>query len=76
MKLVAKRDPALSINENILNKLQDAMVENLQMKRQDLPTITSCIQAYVKHEESFQVMVKTTVALDNFKKFNDVFKEM
>lgn len=76
MKIVAKRDPIASLNENFLKKLQDVMVENLPVKRGELATIAACLQAYVKHDEEMKVMVKSTVALENFRKVNNVMKEM
>jgi hypothetical protein len=76
MKIVSKRDPVASLNENFLGKLQDVMIENLQMKREELSTIAACLQAYVKYEEEIKVMVKSTVSLENFRKVNDVLKEM
>lgn len=76
MKSVAKRDPVASLNENFLNQLQDVMTENLPVNKEDLPTITTCLQTYLKHEESIKLMVNSTVALENFRKVDEVLKTM
>jgi hypothetical protein len=76
MKVSSKRDPIANLNENFLSKLQEVLIENLPVDREELTTIEACLETYVKHEEKLQSMVKASVNMENFKKIHEVMKEM
>lgn len=76
MKIISKRDPVAALNENFLTKLQEILMENLSVERDEIPTIEACLEVYVKHEEKLQAMVTSSVKLENFKRINEIMKEM
>lgn len=76
MKNISKRDPIASLNENFLIRLQDVLVENLHVGREEIPTIEACLEAFVRHEEKMQTMISSNVNLENFKKIHEVMKQM
>jgi hypothetical protein len=76
MKISSKRDPIANLNENFLSKLQEVLLENLPVEREELTTIEACLETYVKHEEKMQSMVNASVNMENFKKIHEVMKEM
>lgn len=76
LKALNRRDPAVALNENFLSKLQDILVENLLVSREEVTTIEACLATYVKHEEKMQSMVSSCANLENFKKVQEAMKEM
>lgn len=76
MKFVAKRDPMALLNANFLTQLQNVLVSNLPVTREDLPTIAACLQIYLNYEDSMKTMLKSAVSQENFTKVNQVLKEM
>lgn len=76
MKMIAKCDPKKSLNDFLLKKLQDLLIDNLEVAREELPTIASCLHAYVRFEENLHKMVKTSVSQENLSALHALIKEM
>lgn len=76
MKMIANRNPVKSLNDFLLKKLQDLLIENLPVTRDELPSIASCLQAFVKFDENMQKMVKSSVAQENLSDLHALIKLM
>lgn len=76
MKNISNRDPKKSFNVFLLTKLQDLLIDNLQLDRKDLPTVAACLQAFVHYQENIQAMVKASVAQENLSDLHALMKQM
>lgn len=76
MKTIASLDPIAALDEFFLAKLQDMMIANLPVKRDELPSIAACLEEYNKLDERSQLSVKAGLNQENLKEFHDVMRTM
>ena len=76
MKIIGNRDPVATLNANFLATLQNVLLENLPLERDEIQTLEACLEAYVKHEERIQILTQSSVKQENFKKIDEVLKQM
>lgn len=76
MKIAVKRDPDAALNEFILKKLQDLVIEKLGLKREQLPTVVECLEELVRHHDNIASMVKASVNEENPSELAEVMQEM
>lgn len=76
MKIIGNRNPVVTLNANFLATLQDVLMENLSLERDEIQTVEACLEAYVKHEERIQTLTQSSVKQENLKKINEVLKQM
>lgn len=76
MKLIQNRDPDEKLKTILLNELQDALIEHLNVERSEVPTIASCLHEFLRFEENLQSMISSSVAQLHLKDQRDNIKEM
>lgn len=62
MKLIQNRDPDEKLKSIFLNELQDVLIENLNVERNEIATIADCLQMFLRFDGNLCNMIKSSVA--------------